>query len=186
MSNPGEEAQKILNDHNVRLLYFAVLIVLVALIAWYTKPKSSERYVGKGAGLTEQSVFSGPDVRFAGQFTGTNQGPNAPLGIDGNSGNSRSGERLTASREPPVFYDISQTLGAYQYASQFSCPDGNVPMPVRDSYGNMTYACPGDAQDVNSAVSGGQTGIVMTPAERMTTSPATAVQEALLMQQLGY
>lgn len=180
-------ADGLLSSKPLVLSYFIVLILLLFVMVWYMKACSSkkENYYGYGMPDTPQVLASGPDVRFQ-EFTGTNQG-STPLnmatvkqmypGIADASGS----ERLTAMMEHPVFYDISQTLGEYQYASQFNCANGQPPMPVKDSMGNMTYAC----ADGSSPASGQQSNL-NSSVERATASPSTAVQEALLMQQLGY
>src|SRR6185437_11713133 len=128
-------AEDILNNKWVILFYFAVLLVLIVLIVWYFKTmtnKSSEHYYGYGMPNSYQVLASGPDVRFQ-EFTGTNQG-DTPVnmatikqmypGITKGAAERmmamrKKKERMTASQEPPVFYDISQQLGEYQYASQF-------------------------------------------------------------------
>lgn len=173
----SEDAKSLIESPVVIMFYFAILIVVVILMLMHLrKMGGAENYTGYPTPQTVQSILAGPNLRFQ-EFTGTNQGstpiniptlkqlhPNLPGGK----------ERLTAMRESPVFYDISQTLGEYQYASQFDCPDGGEPMPIRDVYGNFTYTC--DRSQNIGAVS----------TEHATASPATAVQEALLMNQLGY
>lgn len=177
-------ADGLLANKNLVVLYFAILIVLVFMVVWYLKlsaKSSSEHYYGYGMPDSYQVLASGPDVRFQ-QFTGTNQGE-TPVNMatvkQMYPGLLKPKERLTSMREPPVFNDISQTLGAYQYATQFDCADGGPPMPVKDAYGNMTYAC-ADGSDPTRG------GSAASGAEHATSSPATAVQEALLMNQLGY
>jgi uncharacterized protein (DUF779 family) len=176
-------AEGILGNKSIVLLYFSMLLVLVVLIVWYLKQGSSEHYFGYGMPKSIQFAAGAPDIRFQ-EFTGTNQGStpmNIPTVKQMYPGLISRKERLTAMREPPVFWDISQTLGEYQYASQFGCADGSPPMPVKDSFGNMTYACADGSTPVSN-----QTGLDAATTEHATASPATAVQEALLMRQLGY
>lgn len=183
-------AQEILENKTAVVVYFAALLVLIIIIMWTLRKnttKSSEHYFGYGMPNSYQVLAGAPDIRFQ-EFSGTNQGstPVNTATVKQLYPELRSkSERLTGSREPPVFYDISQTLAEYQYASQFNCADGSAPLPARDTYGNMTYACP----DGSTPASGGSTGLDMTSltgTEHATASPATAVQEALLMKQLGY
>src|ERR1700678_519796 len=180
----------ILENNGVVLLYFSALLLLIIMIVWFLRNmSSSEHYYGYGMPNTYQVLASGPDVRFQ-ELSGTNQG-NTPINMATVKQTypglfkRQKGERLTARPEPPVFYDISQTLGEYQYASQYNCADGTSPMPVKDAFGNMTYAC----QDGSVPSSAGTTGLDMTSltgsSEYATSSPATAVQEALLQRQLG-
>lgn len=183
-------AKDLLENKGAVLLYFAVLLLLVIMVVWYLKMMSSgssEHYYGYGMPDSYQVLASGPDVRFQ-EFSGTNQG-STPINLatvkQMYPGIVKPKERLTAMREAPVFYDISQTLGAYQYATQFNCADGSSPMPVKDAYGNMTYAC-GDGSTPVSGMSTGLDSTDLTGQEHATASPATAVQEALLQHQLGY
>ena len=185
-------AKAIMSSDAVKMLYFAVLIVLVILIVWYlrsgTQSSGAENYYGYGMPDTYQVLASGPNVRFQ-QLTGTNQGstpidtPTIKQLYPGLMTTKR--EQLTAMRQSPAFFDISNTLGEYQYASQFNCANGDSPMPVKDSFGNMTYAC----ADGSNPMSGGSTGLdmnQMTGSERLSATPASAVQEELLRMQLNY
>lgn len=173
-------AQSLLENKGLVLVYFAVLILLVFLIVWYLRCQAetkTEKYYGYGMPDTYQVLASGPNVRFQ-ELTGTNQG-STPINMATVKQMypnivKPQGERLTAMREAPVFYDISQTLGEYQYATQFDCADGQPPMPVKDSLGNMTYACADGSNPTKGKL------------EHAASSPATDVQEALLRAQLGY
>lgn len=179
-------AKSILDNQGLVLLYFAVLILLVFMMVWHLKvlvsKTSSEHYYGYGMPDTIQFAAGAPNIRFQ-EFTGTNQGstPVNMATIKQMYPGVLPKERLTSMRESPVFYDISSTLDAYQQGTRYSCADGIPAMPVKDAYGNMTYAC----GDGSQPTSGGQTGLDST-AEHAEASPATAVQEALLMRQLGY
>ena len=172
-------AQGLLENKGLVLLYFAILLVLIFLAVWYLRSCTvkSEHYYGYGMPDTYQVLAAGPDVRFQ-ELTGTNQG-STPINMatvkQMYPGIIKSnGERLTSMRESPVFNEISQTLGEYQYATQFDCSNGDPPMPVRDSLGNMTYACADGSTPVKGAL------------EHAVPAPSTVVQEELLRQQLGY
>lgn len=186
-------ADSVLANKNVILLYFALLLILVLMVVWYLKKSnssSSEHYYGYGMPDSYQVLASGPDLRFQ-EFTGTNQG-STPVNMatvkQMYPGLLKPKERMTAMREAPVFNDISQTLAEYQYATQFNCADGSAPLPMRDAFGNMTYACDDGSTPTGFTPGTGVTdsGASATVAEHATSSPATAVQEALLMNQLGY
>jgi len=157
MYGGGLDAQAILENKAVIVLYFAVLLILIIMIVWNLKTISSasseHAYFGYGLPNSIQYAAGAPDVRFQ-ELTMTNQGstptnmaeikqlyPGVVNPRNERLMNKRKRERLTSMRESPVFYDISQTLAEYQYATQFNCADGSSPLPVTDSYGNMTYAC---------------------------------------------
>jgi len=119
-----ETYAKVLESKPTRVIYFAVLLLAVLLILGMMASatmKSSEHLIGVGSGLTEQSLFSGPTIRRLGQeFTSTNQGDSTtvyiPDVLETVPGvlTAPSSERLVNDREPPVFYDIGDELGAYQ------------------------------------------------------------------------
>ena len=117
---------KLASSPVAKVVYFAVLLILVLMILWNIKfiaSKGSEHLIGVGSAKTAQSLFSGPNIRRLGQdFSSTNQGdqttvylPDVKEIIPDVLGGSK--ERLTSAREPPVFYDIGSELEAYQSAS---------------------------------------------------------------------
>lgn len=205
----ADEAQKILDNSNVKVIYFAILIILVALVAWYLKPKNGERmevgsYYGYGLPYTPQSIASGPDLRFQ-EFSMTNQDtvptPTVPSLIQaGLVPGIKPAERLTARREAPVFYDISRALGSYQDASQYACPDGSSPIPAYDDATKTWFVHCGKYYDpaedkvkfktdfgkVPESQQHDYTDYDTSGREFATVGPSTSVQEALLMTQLGY
>lgn len=195
----NSETDKIVRDSCVQIVYFAVLLVLVALIAYYLKPRrrgermaSGEAYYGYPMPNTPQVLTSGADLRFGSQPTGTNEG-SIPMNMATCKQMGTcvvgSNERLTGAREPPVFYDISRALGAYQESSQYLCPDGSSPLPAFDPKTKTWFVRCGNGGDYGSAPESSAvdyTDYGDTGREFATASPSSSVQEALLMSQLGY
>lgn len=169
MESVNKIAQDVTGNKLLVCIYFAVLIVIVLIILYKSMSDKSENIIGKPVPDTVQSILGGPDLRFASQLSATNMGRN-PVYVQDVKRMYPNAENMTADREPPVFYDISQTLGEYQYATQFNCKDGSTPMPITDAFGNVTYQC-----DDSSTP---------TRAEYMSSNPASTVQEALLRNKL--
>jgi hypothetical protein len=85
--------------------------------------KKAEHNIGHGPALTEQSLFSGPNIRRLGQeFSATNQGDTTTVYIpdikeiipDVLGSSKGAAERLTSAREAPAFWEIGSELEAYQ------------------------------------------------------------------------
>src|SRR4051812_36533183 len=74
----ADTADKVLQNKSVIVWYFAILLILVFLMVWWMpKPMGgSEHYFGYGMPDSPQVLASGPTMRQAAQFTGTNQGEN--------------------------------------------------------------------------------------------------------------
>lgn len=197
---------KILDNSTVQVVYYAILIIALFMMVYYLKNLSSkqEDIIGSGLVYSTGAITSGATQRFATYPTSTDMGAAPTYNADLRHPSKLKSEFLTATREPPVFWDISQTLGEYQYATQFSCADGNPPMPVKDHHGNTYYACSDGSTPVQSLHPAWQTqaqhstGTVVAPttppvappvashAEWATSSPDTAVQEELLRNRLHY
>lgn len=174
------------NSEPVRFWYFAVLIVLVLLITFYLFKLSSKGENFLGGGVQDQVFTSGATMRRLGQeFSQPGQGEHTTVynaeikemlpGVVP----SRTPERLVSEREPPVFYDVSAELGAYQAASTSSeSPEDSAEYQLiaaaTTPYGNIP---------VNAAAS--TATAVGTKAEYMANmAPAARVQEELLRRQL--
>lgn len=128
-------ARQIVDNEWVQLIYYSVLMVLVAIIFYHVHVMSSENYIGQGLAYSTGAITSGATQRFGTGFTSTDQGATPSF-------NDLQGrEYLTSSREPPVFWDISNLLAEYQYATQYNCADGSPPMPMKDNLGNTYFAC---------------------------------------------
>lgn len=139
-----ETAEQVLANKGVRLLYFAVLLVLVVLAVWHLKMMSDKQEkmenlgtAGTGMPYTYQSLASGPTVRQASLFSMTNQGSNPIHNDDLKYVADAKRERLSSMREAPVFYEISSELGQNQQLAQFNCANGDIPEPgvVTDANG---------------------------------------------------
>jgi hypothetical protein len=138
MEGGGMSANDILENKGVRLLYFAVLLVLVLLVVWHLKSmndrasKKTERMENLGLGLygmTESVDNSGANVRFKSEPTSETQGkPETPKNADLQAayGVSRK-DKMTAWRESPAFWDYSLDENNAASASQFLCSDASLP-----------------------------------------------------------
>lgn len=129
-----QELSKLMNNPYVKFLYYAVLLVLVVMIFHYSK--KSEHYIGTGLPYSTGAITSGATQRFGTGFSSTDQGSTPSY-----SDLRHNSEYLTSSREPPVFWDISNMLADYQKVAQYNCADGSPPMPMTDSMGNTYFAC---------------------------------------------
>jgi hypothetical protein len=130
-----ETAEQVLSNKGVRLLYFAVLLVLVVLAVWHLKLMSDAKpermanmgTIGTGLPYTYQSIASGPTQKHASLFSMTNQGTNPVHNDDLLYAANANKERLSSMREAPVFYEISSELGQNQQLAQFNCSNGEMP-----------------------------------------------------------
>lgn len=201
----GDQANKLVSDPTVRVVYFAVLIFLVLMIVYYVKAEAdasgAEHYYGYPLPKTIQYAAGGPDLRFQ-EFTSTNQGStpdNIPTYLQTHPNALGGSEHMmTGERQAPDFWTVSNILGAYQYVNEYGCSDGSNPIPNVDTHGNITYTCgngslatpiQGSVGSASSMAPSKKSAVGSTTssgAEFATSNPNTAVQEALLMRKLGY
>jgi hypothetical protein len=163
----GMSAKDVLENKGVRLLYFAVLLVLLVLVVWHLKnmndkasAKSTERVVGSPLSDTYAGAF-GYTNRFGQENTSTTVGERiTPFNIDlkdmtGANPNTAVStadkalalaeakkERLSSMRENPVFLDYAKDEGEAESVSQFVCADGSLPNVGYDvQSGRYNLAC---------------------------------------------
>lgn len=108
----NETSAKLLNNHSLKIVYFAVLLYLLFLVVWYLSylSVSSEKLEGN------QIYTAGANMRMLGQeFTSTNQGENTIVYNDElRNWNDYKKERLVNQRGEPDFWEINNTLNAYK------------------------------------------------------------------------
>lgn len=183
MEGPGL-VEKTYDSHKVRVLWFAIVLVLLILVTWYLKVLAFKGENLIGGGVQDKVFTSGATQRFAQEMSQPGQGQyttvrNAeikeilPGVIPGRS------ERLTASREAPVFYDVSDMLGAYQGAtSRSDNPEDDAEFATiaaaTTPYGNLPVDATATTASAGSVKS-----------EHLADhSPAAVVQEELLRRSL--
>ncbi len=132
-------AKEVLENKGVRLLYFAVLLVLVLSAVWHLKTMNekatkTERMCGENLGLgLDGSVCStdtsGADARFQSVQSGANMaGSTEPPSYNANvKALTGASERMSSRREYPAFWDYARDDGETMSARQFLCANGTVP-----------------------------------------------------------
>lgn len=156
MEGGGMSANEILENKGVRLLYFAVLLVLLVLVVWHLKTmndradkQSKEHVTGSSMDKTYAGAY-GYTSRFGQLKSQPGEGePSFAYNIDlkdmaGANDNTTVArevakevvkqveaeakkERLSSMREYPVFWDYAKDEDSTASASQFVCADGSAP-----------------------------------------------------------
>lgn len=110
----GLDSVDIVASPSVKLVYFAVLLLLLLVIAYYLKPKGAEGLIGRSlaSGLS-QAATSGATLRRLGtEFSNPAQGEVDTVYLP-DMRELAGRERLVGNRETPAFWETNDVLSDY-------------------------------------------------------------------------